>query len=116
MHDNVEARPARAELCEQRRNLGVVLYVAGERCGRAALRREFFDAPAQALVLIGKGEFGALAPHHARYAPGDGAVAGDPGNQRAFSFQQFHAGVSLHAAPPIIADGGSAATARIGHI
>ena len=90
MDQNIEAVPVLAEIGEQLRDLRIAGHIARQDDIRAEVLRGFVDARPELVVDIGEGEFGALAVHRFRDAPGDRAVAQNAGDQRAFALQKSH--------------------------
>ncbi len=71
-------------------NLGIAGDITGQDDLGVAFSGKFFDPALKAISLIGEGEFSPLTMHGLGNAPGDGAVAGDAGDQGPFSCQKSH--------------------------
>ncbi len=84
MHQDVEGLPVGLQMREPLGNLLIGCHVHDEGQLRPQLLGERHDAVRHALDMR-EGEFGALAVHGLRDAPGDGPVGGKANDQRAFA-------------------------------
>ena len=90
MDDDVQAVPLLAERLESTGDFIITADVTGNTESGIAFGGHLFDPAGEFLVLVGKGEDGPLPVHGLCDAPGDGAVAGEADDQRAFAVQESH--------------------------
>ena len=88
MDQNVEAVPVAAQCCEGRIDLGIARDVHRQRHRRAEALGHLDDPVLQPVVLVGEGEFGALAVHRGRDAVGHGPLGGESDDQRTLASQE----------------------------
>ena len=101
VHDAIQAVPLFRQLDEYLFDLGVIGHIAGEaqlRTGAPA-GSEFFNPAFQLFVLIGEGQFGALAVHGRGNAGGNGQFAGDANDEYALSAEKSHSAFLFSAWP-----------------
>ena len=92
VHQAVHAVPDSAEFGEQPGDFVVARDVAGKHQPAAEIGGHVGDTVLEAVVLVGKREFGALAMTGSGDAIGDRTVAEQAGNENALSRQKTHDG------------------------
>ncbi len=101
VNDAIQAVPLLGQLDEYLLDFGVVGHIAGEaqlRTGAPA-GSEFFNPAFQLFVLIGEGQFGALAVHGGGDAGGNGQFAGYANDEYALSAEKSHSAFLFSAWP-----------------
>ena len=77
-------------MLEHRFDVFVFFHIAGNDNVGITFTRQFFHAFAQAVTHVGKSQIRAFAVHGLGDAPGNGSIAGDAENQRAFACHESH--------------------------